>query len=756
MRQRQKKPFFNFREGIKAVPAFFGGEIKDILNWKVSDNGFLEPRQGSRLINIEDTFESQGAISETITFPDGARHIDRRNVYDQITPDTQIATLLWEKTERRGNTIIGQTPVNRIYYLPKNATHVNVRNERFMLIAEDAGNFFIDAESNRRYDWNLNSPYIMEYNEDTYTDAFRIVRARLVSDYNAGNFRGIKSAENFPFDRLVNNDDNIRVEAWRAVFYNPDLEIRSKVSNTFARIYDLDPILEWLSEPYDLDEHRETEDYRYHALLHDELITQAEETVIQETIENTESHITLNISELPDWANHVELYRAFLDEGLLTSTEIEIDDSYDAGDIFNAIEVGVGTGLTIGGLVLGNTFGIGLGILGTVTGITGFILSEGDSVGKRYEIDRENLAGYSDENFQRRINEPIYFRDQDEMEVSVKILEKNSFIYLDAQYNESPPEQMNGITKHAGRIYGVDTDSQDIVFSHIDGNGINQWFSFPPQNRLSTENSGQSPIQNLQVQPSKGGIYALKRDAIHFIDGKNIWSGLYDIEVGTNTDIDASGTVQNTGLLTQNAIANNGSEVVFIGNNRQVYAMAGRQFQPIGVDIKPFIEDIPDDALEQISVTYQNEQFYLILPDSVLVLDTERKYWTRQDWNIQDIYWYQGRAERASNLLALTDRDTIELNVDSIERFGQLWECNTQISETHSLVTALYVYTDDEKEVKVEAMGNEPPQIVERFFTPTLQNRYRVGFHLKTRHLNVRITTEEPILIDRIDIEVTA
>ena len=314
---------------------------------------------------------------------------------------------------------------------------------------------------------------------------------------------------------------------------------------------------------------------------------------------------------------------------------------------------------------------------------------------------------------------------------------------------------MYGIILHAGRVYGVNDDMQQVVFSHIDGSGINNYFAFPPANALPTDASGVAPIEALEQMPNRGGLYVFKRDSIHYIDGQNIFSGLYDINVSAQTDISAADYKKGVGCISARSIKNDGSVVLFIGSDAQIYTLTGKTAQPIGVNVQPFIESLEISELTGITASWYKRRFYITLPDSTLVLNTERKYWTRFDWKLKDIFWSRGGETAESKLYGLDiESNLLQLMLPRTdEQFPTEWELNIEVIRSNTILTGLKVYSDDGHPITITASGNEPPKTQERTFTPKLSNKYRKGLHLKGRNFNVKLRSEHAIEIDRIERE---
>ena len=832
-------PFTNFKDGIGAVPAFFGGDIRDILNQDINDTGWLVPRKGMNTLenrvlgtyprsvtrifkaDAADATDNNHIFFDSTTLKLGI--VDSPSLIGRLNDDTELrivsgnsivalqvegttltviqqstqiltfqaalsggsgvafeddeevtVIILLDEDERdiylendnrpkysEGDQLIvahylGESDsdaITRYYKVSKDTHHTSIRKGQVLLLADGENKHFIDVINNRRYDWDLSAPYILNATRATYSADFRTLRALLVNNYqNNSDFRDKTSVDGFPLEALQDSTDNVEIEAFRAVFYDSELQLQSKASNTFLRIYNLDPLLVWLSDINIADDTGTFHNTRYAAMQADGLLDSDDVANIIEALDIQEE-LDIDITDRPDWATRIEIYSSLLSQSLLLSTDVETDN-INEGEIAGTVFTGIGTGLSVAAQIAANSFFLNIGLVLTVTGLLSFYLGGKDNEGKRFEIDRQGLGEFGDEGF-KLISTEIIDTVATRLFVGFDILPVDSGKFLDTFYNVSPPEKLDAIALHAGRVYGVNRETEEIVFSHIDGNGISNYWSFPPANAIPTSASGISPVEKIEKMPGSGGLYVFKRDSIHYIDGQNIFSGLYDISVSAQTDISADDYKKNIGCISPRSVKNDGDIVLFVGSDDQIYQMNGKQAIPIGVSVKPFIEGLTLTEQRDIVTEWHNERFYLTLPDSVLILNVERKYWTRFDWDLKDILWSRGGKTAESLLYGLTDADIlVELQVDNPDEvFPIKWERNVSIRQTGTLLTAVYVYTDNGEEVTVTVSGNEPDKEVVRTFIPKLGNKYRAGTHVKGRNIEIKVESDNPITIDRIDLE---
>ena len=614
--------YLNFKNAIEHVPGFKGNrerDLKDIFNLDINNDGWLVPRPG--MIERDPTvlFDSVGALdADTPSIKNAIRTRVPRGGFAQFAPtlykDIGNHQAVIINRVRPANNPQGVQTDSRLYYLPKTATWASVRNNRLLLIADISENYFIDIDDNIRYDWNLDGPIPIRIDRSTESNAFFTFRARLLQQYQAG----LSAFSTYPVATL----DETTISAYRWTFENPDISIVSNARTVYMSIdKPQTAVITWLNEPNVKSNAGTVHATRALALLNDGLITSAEYDLISEEEDNVDEFFISNVL-IPNWATHVGVYKAELPSSVY-QVGTELFDGI--GDV-SPTTILTGTALIASGAITANpglvATGVPIVIFGLIT-----LSATHDSVTRIYDIDYESVDAIDDSEYIRlklhRINNPT------DIEISFGIpieIDENDVVYLDARYNITPTGRLNHIVEHAGRIYGVDGESQDIIFSHIDGNGNSNYLAFPKQNRFPVSASGITPIIKLQQMPDKGGIYVFKRDAIHYIEGQNIFSGLYDISISAQTDISAAGYKENIGCLSPFSIVSDGTIVLFVGTDDHVYALQGSVATPIGLSIKPFIEALTIEQQSHIVCAWHNRRFYLTLFDSTLLLDTDKKW----------------------------------------------------------------------------------------------------------------------------------
>ena len=684
MKHQRLLPIINFRDGIKAVPGFFGGRIRDILNLDLDDNGFCVPRPATEPVAVSRNDAGQLVIDDTqITIG-----TDAENAPIHYETGDQLVIAHW----------LGDTegdPVTRVYFLDAEDSWVSSHRGRILYIAGTAGKYFIDLKNNKRYDWEFEALRITQVENNDGID-------ELITRYNTlvltllTYFRSDRTFQtqypDFPGEGQTVGLAAGVPYAFKTAYSSDEIGFESPASEPFVaqvpHLYlETSDTYQWLLT------HRPS-------LLADTWINNTEFDLIDDIREQSPVAVYVDKTNFPRWTN--------------LGLEVDVYAARIPDEIYDIVE-------------------------GELT-ITDEIALQAlpDSEYARISRSVPNILLY------QRI--PISVAPEEEL-----------IHYLDAEFNYPPPENIYAITEHAGRIYAVNRDNQNIIFTHINGEGVSNRWVFPPHNSISTDASGITPIQALEQMPNHGGLYVFKRDAIHYIEGQNIFSGLYSINVDVSTDISAADYKKNIGCISPRSIENDGEKVLFVGSDTQVYALSGKTSQRIGASITPFIKALTIEQQQKIVTEWHNERFYLTLPDSVLILNTERKYWTRFDWTLTDMFWSRGGQYAESKLYGLTPEDElILLGIDNGDTdFPIVWESNVHVLPTTSFLTGVRVYSNDGEPVTVTVSGNEPVKEITRTFTPRLSNRYRAGVHTRGRNMEIKVESDQGIMIDRIEIEET-
>ena len=831
-------PFINFRDGMKGVPAFFGGDTRNLLNVDVDDNGFLELRKGTQVDNsrLFGTYPrvirrthvrsiNRTTEKDQINFSNDTLTIglaDRQSLLTALDGETELRvisgkrsvavrvfgrtrTIVNERTKvltfsmrlvaggsqtfRDGEEVyvvilksdderetylendnrlkysegdqffvahyLGDTPdeaVTRYYKFPKNTHAVPIRKGRILLLADGENQHFIDVLNNRQYDWDLTPPLLTQAKPRRILPEFTNLMNYLITQYRAN--PSLDVFRNFPFDKVVGID--LAIIGWKFTYEDPDLAISTKASKSVYIELESPTValLSWLySGPISVGDPVVTHDHVYLGLQHLDIIDGGDVSTI-EAQSRQRPEFVFDTENRPDWATHIGSYSTPIPRSFYRTITSDLSTADENATAWEVQTTAIGTGLIATGAIVASSVFVVTGVPFVIIGLIALSIGDDDDT-RQYKVDIDAVEQITDEEYLRYELHRLPLDPVDAYTYALPAARETDVVYLDAFYNESPPEKLDAITLHAGRIYGVNRETEEIVFSHIDGVGNNNYFAFPLSNALPTAASGISPVETIEQMPNRGGLYVFKRDSIHYIDGQNIFSGLYDINVSAQTDISAADYKKNVGCISARSVKNDGSMVLFVGSDGQIYSLSGKTAQPIGVDVKPIIQDLEIDDLQDIVTEWYNERFYLTLPNKTLILNTERKYWTSFDWILKDILWSRGGRNAESIFYGLTEfDDLVQLMVDNPDEvFPVMWEANTLIRRTCSLLTGVYVYTDRRERVIVTVEGNEPPKTQRKVFRPTLGNKYRVGCHVKGRNMEIKVETEKPVMIDRIELE---
>lgn len=121
--------------------------------------------------------------------------------------------------------------------------------------------------------------------------------------------------------------------------------------------------------------------------------------------------------------------------------------------------------------------------------------------------------------------------------------------------------------------------------------------------------------------------FAIHQDALIVFKEDSIWR----IVGSSNDDFRLEIITASRGCASQRSIVATDDEVFFLGTDRMLYRLQGNTIDPIGLDIKPTLDDIPAAALATTAAAYYNG-YYLFLfrrsagttNDRVLVYDAFR------------------------------------------------------------------------------------------------------------------------------------
>lgn len=220
------------------------------------------------------------------------------------------------------------------------------------------------------------------------------------------------------------------------------------------------------------------------------------------------------------------------------------------------------------------------------------------------------------------------------------------------------PINLHPIMLYAERIWGWDKEEQLLRFSEL-----GEYDKFPADYALELSKSGQSRVSAMHPAPTVSAFFVFKQDAIHVIRGSGNIDGLRT-QTLASTDLDASGVILQHGMLSPRTIVSGENGIYFISRDKKlkyltVDGFGNTNVNDIGVAIDDFLEVLTlAEQKKLIAFLYEN-CYHIIMPDYVLAVDIQKRYWTRISWDLKDAFWSEGGINEESILYGLTADDTI-------------------------------------------------------------------------------------------------
>ena len=335
--------------------------------------------------------------------------------------------------------------------------------------------------------------------------------------------------------------------------------------------------------------------------------------------------------------------------------------------------------------------------------------------------------------------------------------------YLESTDNDLPTRTLDKIVSYGSRIWGIDEFDQTIRYSKLGPYGYHY---FPNDNALVPQNialdKSESPIVKIHPAPNDSMLYVFKSDTIHFLRGHGEIRGLNNPRTPIDVDLDASVRKDNVGTSYPRSVTTLKDQVIFLGSDRILYSMSGMSVSPFALSIQSHIDKYGNGGYTDLSAEnviafeYRN-CYHLCLPNEVIVLDLQKRYWTIFDWEIEDIFWLQGVQ---NTLYAMIDNRLVRLyegNDDAGTRIDCEWESNPQKLPLQGVISGVYVFHDETNRGQIQVsyrVNNGPYQT--RTFTPAAYNRFRQGMHAQGHRVQIKIRDEnaEKLRIDRIQVGV--
>ena len=339
--------------------------------------------------------------------------------------------------------------------------------------------------------------------------------------------------------------------------------------------------------------------------------------------------------------------------------------------------------------------------------------------------------------------------------------------YLETTDNDTPPAQIKNIISYGSRIWGVNTEDESIIYSKLGPHGFH---AFPNENALIPQHirldDRHSKIVKIYPSPNDSLLYVFKRDRIHFIRGHGDIKGLHSPNTPIDINLDASVKKENIGTYAPDSITTLKDTILFLGSDKILYSLNGLSVTPFSLSIQPHIDRYTDDELEGITAFEYRNCYHLCLPNEMLVLDLQKRYWTIYDLAIDHVFWLQhsGRVDGENTMFAIDSSDNLfELFVDSsmmgvIEPTSCEWESNPIKVPYESVISGIHVYHDESNKgpltISVKVNNGDYKEYT---FNPRRHNRFRQGVHAKGHRIQVKVADSNPdkLKIDRIAIETT-
>ena len=336
-------------------------------------------------------------------------------------------------------------------------------------------------------------------------------------------------------------------------------------------------------------------------------------------------------------------------------------------------------------------------------------------------------------------------------------------MYLESTDNDFPQPRLDSLVTYGSRIWGVNREDESIVYSKLAPYGLH-WFPF--ENALVPQSISLddrfSKIVKIYPAPNDSMLYVFKRDRIHFIRGHGDIKGLHSPNTPIDINIDASVKKENIGTSSPNSVATLKDIVLFLGSDKILYTLSGTSVRPFSLSIQPHIEKYTDTELEDVVAFEYRNCYHMCLPDEMLVLDLQKKYWTIHDLQIRDVFWFQDSGhDRGDNILfAIDDGGNLLEMFDTLtsDEFTCEWESNPIKVPYQSVISGIHVYHDESAKGPITVGVKVNNGYYKNYnCVPNSFNRFRQGIHARGHRIQIKVvdSNEPKLRIDRIALETT-
>lgn len=282
------------------------------------------------------------------------------------------------------------------------------------------------------------------------------------------------------------------------------------------------------------------------------------------------------------------------------------------------------------------------------------------------------------------------------------------FGYLETKEFETSPDihSLESIISYAGRIWGYDRSLHSIRFSHIERPDVMPYEDARIPHAVRIDGSWQARVQAMHVMPSKGGIYVFFPRAIRTILGQQIVTGIFQLSISPETDIDASGGVNGKGTVSPNTIVSFGSITFYLDTDRRVYSLGGEHSlntEEFSLSIQPFLDEATDREIREARAEVWQSRYHLMLADKTYILDMQRNYWTIWNVPITSILHSVGGDGDEDILYALVNNQVVELyQGDAPDGTEWLWVTNYLELPRFSRISEVILPHPENEDVEVE------------------------------------------------------
>ena len=340
---------------------------------------------------------------------------------------------------------------------------------------------------------------------------------------------------------------------------------------------------------------------------------------------------------------------------------------------------------------------------------------------------------------------------------------------LDSTDHDNPPTDLKRVIFHAGRIWGARRLSSSMLFTKIASTGDLVVDAFPNTNAIVphlfyVNREDGDFVTAMEPSPSGQIIQIFKENSVTLARGTGLITGLYQPVTGlTGVDLDISYVNRSAGCIAPKSVATVGGKVtLFFGVDKQIWAMAGGEMQPISLAIQPLLDDIPITRLTQpVGVGYRN-RYLLAFPsgdnsnDLIADYDLNRKYWTIHDLDSDDLVWATGGSDDDILYSVLTDTNFVDEyfigTQDNSSDFTAVWQSNSLQLPPEAIITGIYVYPISSVAVTVR-VDTDGTNGTAASYTPAKSNNFRIGVFARGRTFRVRISGTAMDNIERVEIE---